>query len=306
MRRLGPAALGLGVVQLNTLGDTVIAMWPIWVGPSILGFDYPLDASSNAVLFFSQRLYQFPLGVFGVAIAIAAFPALSRAARDTLRFSRALTDATRLSLAIALPAGVGLVLVGTDLCATILAGGGGFSDEGVIRAGAVLTGYAAGLWAYGLNQVLTRAFYARGEMRTPVRIAWICVGVNLIGNLILIWPLGEAGLAWSTALSATLQWALLRRALARRDPGALTPAGDGSTAVAGVIPRLALATGIMAIAVLALLGVLPEATGWSGHALRLGVSSAVGVGVYALACQILGVRELQRLIFVRSSRRGDG
>ena len=80
----------------------------------------------------------------------------------------------------------------------------------------MLTGYAAGIWAYTLTHMLTRAFYALDDAKTPLRISLGLVGFNLTLNLTLVWPLGVAGLAWSTAISATLQVALLLVFLRRR------------------------------------------------------------------------------------------
>lgn len=217
--RLVPALIGLGTLQLSTLLDTAIAMWPNWVGPTFMGRDYPLDTAANSVLFYAQRLYQFPLGVFGIAVATAVFPALSRASEDPSAFSATLREGLRLSLFIGLPASVGLALVGGDLSAVIFGGQGpGFSDAGVARVGAVLVGYATAVWAYSLNQVVTRAFYALGDTSTPMRVAMLSVAVNLTLNLVLIWttPLREAGLAWATAASAMFQCVALIWLLGRR------------------------------------------------------------------------------------------
>jgi putative peptidoglycan lipid II flippase len=220
LRRMGPALIGLGTLQINSLLDTFVAMWPNWVGPTIAGRPYPLDESSNSILFFAQRLYQFPLGVFGIAIATAAFPALSRTSTDPAAFSGVLRRGLRLSLFITLPASLGLIAVGPTLVGVLYSGpGGGFSAGGVERAAAVLAGYSVSIWAYSVNQLLTRAFYAVGDTRTPMRVAIAFVGVNIALNFTLIWPLREAGLAWATALCAAMQALTLGLLGAGRLPG---------------------------------------------------------------------------------------
>lgn len=283
LRRFTPVVIGMGALQLNTLIDTLIAMWPIWVGPwvgpSSLGLAYPLDAASNAVLGFTQRLYQFPLGVFGIAVATAVFPALSRDAGDGPAFAGTLARGLRLSLFIGLPASAGLVLVRDDLLAAMYGGGGsgegagGFSGEGVARAAAVLLGYAPAVWAYSLNHVLARAHYALGDTRTPMRISLGSIGINLALNLTLIWSFREAGMAWATAIAAMAQTVLLALALPAEHRQVLR-------SIATHVGILACLTAGMSIAVWGAERCLPGPTGWLGHVTRLAVSVAVGGGAY--------------------------
>ncbi len=215
MIQVGPMILGLGVLQLNTLFDGIIASYPTVVGGTVFGIDYPMQEGAMATVSFAQRLYQFPLGVFGIAIATAIFPALARLSDARDDFLNILRRGLRLVVYIGLPASVGLMLVREPLAAVVLQGGD-FTAEDTRRVGFVLLGYAPAIWAYSMVHVLTRAFYARSESRTPVRIACFVVGLNLALNLILIWPLGEAGLAWSTSLCSFLQVTLLIIALRRR------------------------------------------------------------------------------------------
>lgn len=293
LRRFVPALLGLGTLQLNTMLDVVIAMWPVWVGPTLLGFAVPLDDRSNAVLSYSQTLYQFPLGVFGIAVATAVFPLLSRTADRPALFIEHLHRGIRLSLFIGLPASLGLVLVRHDLLAVIFGGGrhAGFSAEGLERAGWVLLGFAPAIWAYSLNHVFTRAFYARGDTTTPMRLAVRMVALNLVLNLTLIWFLGEAGLAWSTGATAIIQCTLLAR-LCRTKLD--LPALDAPTR--GAILRILGATLLMGAGVWLALWLLPDARTWPAHALRLGVGVVVGSGSYALLARVLRLPELGMLL----------
>jgi putative peptidoglycan lipid II flippase len=291
--------IGLGTLQLNAFVDTLIAMYPNWLGPTIFGRDYPLDESSNAVLFYAQRLYQFPLGVFGIAVATAAFPALSRVANDPKRFGEMLRRGVRLSLYIGFPASIGLLIVGGPLIQVLYSGfGDGFSDEGVKRASSVLIGYSFAVWAYSLNQLYTRAFYAQGDTRTPMRIALVMVTVNISLNLVLIWWLKEAGLAWSTAICAILQMMWLA-ALSNRNSS-----GGSSLRVSTARPYMLVFVGSALMGGL-IFGVshfwaLPHQ--WAQQAIRVLVICAIGAAFYAIWSIAWGMDEL-RWIGARSTER---
>ncbi|RNC80783.1 MAG: murein biosynthesis integral membrane protein MurJ [Phycisphaera sp.] len=288
LRKFLPVLIGMGTLQLNTLADTVIAMWPVWIGPKLFGQPVPMDEASNAVLGYTQRLYQFPLGVFGIAVATAAFPALARAASDKSRFSETVSHGLRLSLFIGLPASVGLLLVRDDLVRVMFSGGGGFSDEGLRRSSAVLAGYAAGVFAYSLNHMLSRSFYALDDTRTPMRVGIAMVALNMALNLSLIWSLKEAGLAWATAISASGQTVLLAVILRKR-------LVSWSDLFAGAA-RTFLISLVMGGIVWGLLFVLPESKSWSSSMLRLAVSVGGGIAGYLVLAAGLRSPELKWLV----------
>jgi putative peptidoglycan lipid II flippase len=313
LSRFLPVVLGLGTLQLNTMLDTVIAMWPVWIGPTMFGRPTPLDESSNAIISYTQTLYQFPLGVFGIAVATAIFPLLSSTSDRTTEFAEHLRRGLRLSFFIALPATVGLILVRHDLIAAVFGGGSKtFTDEGLARAAAVLMGFAPGVWAYSLNHVMTRAYYAKGDTKTPMRVAIACVLINLTLNLTLIWRFKEAGLAWATATSATVQ-VLSLILLAPRLLGVRPITQDTLLAFA----KIAVAAGCMAGAVLALQHFAPRliaATNltetlspdrWLTWTLRLAGCVLVGAGTYAVAAILLRLPEL-RWLTQRAPRGGSG
>lgn len=289
-RKFIPVAVGLGTLQLSTFLSTTIATFPIWFETARKGLEFPLDGASNAILAVTSRLYQFPLGVFGIAVAAAAFPLLARHADDPARFAETLRCGLRLSMFIGLPASAGLFLVRRDLTAVLLGyGGNAFSDEGLARASAVLAGFAPGVWAYSLNHVLTRAFYARGDTSSPMRVSIWCMGLNLLLNLLLIWPLAEAGMAWATSVAAIVQCAVMWR-LARRRLG-VEPILNGAARHAFI--RIGAASGLMFLAVLAVAG--PAAgwfpATWTGRLLRLATLCTIGLGTFGVLCIGLHLRE---------------
>ncbi len=218
-----PMLLGLAVFQINTSIDAMIAFF-LSTRDGVEHFflfhtrvDYPLDAGAVAALNWAQRLYQFPLGVFGIAVATAIFPALASAAakrRDDggSDLAETLRHGLRLTVFIGLPASVGLILVRVPLSRLIYQYGK-FTVDDAQRVATILAGYAFAIWAYSMLHVLTRAFYAVKDPKTPLRLTLASVGLNLSLNVVLIWFMGAAGLAWSTAISAMWQCLLLSRAV---------------------------------------------------------------------------------------------
>jgi putative peptidoglycan lipid II flippase len=193
-----PALFGASVAQLNLLLDTLLASF--------------LAAGSISWLYYSDRLVEFPLGVLGVALGTVILPGLTRrhAAQDPAAFSATLDWALRWVLLLGLPAAVGLAMLAGPLMATLFHSGA-FSGEDVAMAGRSLMAYAVGLVGFMGIKVLAPGFYAREDTRTPVRIALIALTVNLALNLLLMGPLGHAGLALATTVAALVNaWLLLR------------------------------------------------------------------------------------------------
>ncbi len=318
LRKFVPVAIGLGTLQVNTLLDTIIAMWPIWVGPTMFGKAVTLDEASNGILALTARLYQFPLGVFGIAVATAAFPLLARHAREPEAFADTLRRGVRISLFIGIPATVGLILVRHDLTAVLYGHGvSGWSLSSLERSAAVLMGFATGIWAYSINQVFTRAFYAQGDTSTPMRISLCMIAVNVALNLTFIWPLREAGLAWGTAVSALLQAGVLGVLCTRllRRVGSRGPVIDGHV-VKGVL-KIAAASIAMGGVVYAVLVFMPTSTpvrsggalgsAWVWQLVRLLAATATGGVSYLLVSRILRVSELSWVMHrgARTTSAGD-
>ncbi len=210
LKRMIPMIIGLGTLQINTLIDGLIASWPTLFGSSFFfGLQYPLGEGAMGSLSWAQRLYQFPLGVFGIAVATAIYPLLAKQCKDAELFTSTVHRGLRLVIFVGLPASAGLLIVRNPLASAVFQGANFTADDAII-VGTILLGYAPAVWAYSMSQILTKGFYAKGDEMTPVKVALICVVLNFVLNISLIWtPLGTAGLAWSTAICAVVQVCLL-------------------------------------------------------------------------------------------------
>jgi putative peptidoglycan lipid II flippase len=221
---MGPMVLGLTVTQINTLADDVIAKClsgSVEKGTHFLAFGkqiaYPAWEGAVSYLFYSQRLYQFPLGVLGISLATAIFPVMSSdaAKKDFNTLCRTIAKGFSGAVFVAIPAMVGLWLIGKPLISAIFQRGQ-FTSEDTISTFKILCFYAFGLCGYFSQQIATRAFYSVQDSKTPVISALIAVATNLVLNLTLIWFMGAAGLALSTAICSYLQVVILVYVLRRR------------------------------------------------------------------------------------------
>jgi len=221
---MGPMILGLTATQINTLADDLIAWWFsgsaekgeffVLLGAKIA---YPLERGSVSHLYYAQRLYQLPLGVFGISLATALFPVMSTyaAKKDFAGLGRTVSQGLCSCLFIAIPASIGLVAIARPLISLAFQHGQ-FSGEDTSTVSWTLLFYALGLCGYFAQQVVARAFYSMQDSRTPTQSALIAVFANIILNLTLIWFLGTGGLACATAVCSYLQVAILVAALRRR------------------------------------------------------------------------------------------
>lgn len=232
-----PVLFGSSVAQINILFDTLIASF--------------LAAGSISWLYYSDRLMEFPLGVFGIAVATVMLPSLSEehAKASPEGFTAMLDWALRLVLLISLPAAVGLILLAEPLLATIFFGGA-FTRFDVAMATASLTAYAFGLLGFILVKVLATGFFSRQDTRTPVRIGIIALVLNMGLNVVFVigllrseYAAPHAGLAAATTISALVNAGLLLRGL--RQAGVYR-ASAGWSIYAG---RIGVASIVMAIAV---------------------------------------------------------
>ena len=195
-RMMIPALFGVSVAQINLLLDTVLASF--------------LVTGSVSWLYYSDRLMEFPLGVFGVALATVVLPGLSKKAakEDWKGFRQDIDSALRLVLIIGLPATLGLLLLAEPLITTLFYYGA-FTARDVSMSGMSLMAYSFGLLGFILVKILAPAFYARKDMKTPVKVAIIALVTNMVLNLIFIGPFAHVGLAAATTISAFVNSGLL-------------------------------------------------------------------------------------------------
>jgi putative peptidoglycan lipid II flippase len=188
-RRLWPAAFSLAAVQVTVLVNTLLASL--------------LPAGTVSYLYYADRVMEFPLGVFGIALATAVLPSMAgQAARSDHRALRAtLGFAVRLSVFIAVPAAVGLAVLSGPIVRVLFQRGEFGAAEAVFTAQA-LVGYAVGLPAFSATRITAQTFYALGDIRTPVYVGFLSVAANLVLAVLLMWPLGPMGLALASSLSS--------------------------------------------------------------------------------------------------------
>lgn len=203
LKLMAPALFGVSVSQINLLLDTVLASL--------------LTAGSVSWLYYSDRLVELPLGVFGVAIGTIILPALSKrhAEQSTEHFSAMLDWAIRVVLLLGVPAALALAVLAEPFLITLFHYGA-MTDTDIQMAAMSLRAYAFGLVAFMLIKVLAPGFFARQDTKTPVKVGIIAMVANMVFNLLLIWPLAHAGLALATALSAFLNAGLLGYLLYRQ------------------------------------------------------------------------------------------
>jgi len=206
VRRIGrlmvPSLLGLSVTQINITVSTILGSF---------------FAGGPTYLFYGMRLIQFPLGIFGVALATAILPTLSaqaaRGALDELRTT--LGFGLRMIMFIILPAMLGLILLRTPIVHLFFEHGTFTAHDTAETARAVLC-YAVGLWAFSGVRIIVAAFYSLHDTKTPAISAAIAVVANVVFSLALMSPLGAAGLALAAALAAMVNGGMLVAVLNRR------------------------------------------------------------------------------------------
>jgi putative peptidoglycan lipid II flippase len=282
-----PATFGVGVYYLNITVSAILASL--------------LPQGSVSYLYYAQRLFEFPQGIFTVSVAQAVLPSMSRQAAEgnMAGMKESLAFGLRLTLFITIPAMAGLMVCSTPIF-SLLFMGGEFDYAKAVHSGQALLYYSLGLSFVAMTRVLAPAFYALKDTRTPVWTAFIAFLLNVVFSLLLMKPLLHGGLALATTLSALanmllLLWLLRRKIGMYGGRGILS---SGMKSLAASIPMAA---------------VVYYACQWadwslSGHKLTklcvLGGAIGSGVLVYALLVRLLRSNEALEMISILMKKMG--
>ena len=204
VRQMGPAVFGVSIGQVSLVINMIFASF--------------LVTGSVSWLYYADRLMEFPIGLLGVALGTILLPSLSRhyADRSPQEYSGLLDWGLRLTLLLAAPAAAALALLAVPLVATLFHYGA-FDAADVFATRRAVLAYSLGLIGLVMVKVLAPGFYARQDIRTPVKIAIVTLALTQVMNFAFIWPLQHAGLALAIGLGACINAALLLRGLLRRD-----------------------------------------------------------------------------------------
>ncbi len=276
---MGPAVLGVAVYQFNVLVDTLLASF--------------LPTGSITYLWYGNRMMQFPLGVFGIALATAALPTLSAQVaqgrkddfRETVSFSLGLTAF------IGIPAALGLIALREPIIATLF-GRGAFAIADVKGASQALLYYSIGLPLFIGIKILGRAFFALENTRIPFLAAGAALVVNIFLNLILMGPMGHGGLALATSLASGVNIVILARYFTRK-----TGLGWFDRDLKREILFSFVAATIMLLVTDAFAGRVQwmELTTLS-RVLNLVGCMGIGIGVYSVTAWVLGCKGMKTLV----------
>lgn len=278
-RLMLPAIFGVSVAQINMLVNTLLASF--------------LITGSVSWLYYSDRLMEFPLGVFGIALATVILPSLARRHANNSReeFSHLLDWGLRWVFLIAVPASVALVILSGPLLATFFYFGK-FSVTDVHMSADALMAFSFGLLGFILIKVLAPGFYARQDTKTPMRIGVVALVVNIVLSLVLVIPLKHVGLALAITLAAFVNAGMLFITLRRYDVYRPSPGW------VSFLARIGLASIVMGAVLVWGVGDLDSWLRASAleRAARLSIWVVTGAVVYLLTVTAFGVRLAQLLL----------
>jgi len=275
-----PRVMGSCIYQMNIFVDTIVA--------SLSGI---VGAGGVAALYYSNRLVQFPMAIFGSSVAQAALPAMSdhAATNDIDKLKKTLSFSLRAVLFIAIPSSIGLMILAKPIV-TILFQRGKFDAYSADITSAALVFYSIGLFAYAGVKVLVSCFYSMHDTMTPVKTAGACLFVNIVLNLALMFPLKIGGLALATSISAILNFVILTKLLSKKLDGI------GAREIRTTVIKVVIASAIMGIVCWFFSKNLTSSVKNYSAAIkiiRLFIPILLSVIVYIASCFALKVKEMR-------------
>lgn len=286
-----PQMFGLMSLQINILFAMGIA-WLFsgqageairWLGGLTY---YPLRIGATSSIYYSERIFDFPQGLIGLAMTTVIYPLLSRhaLARDFRMFGEDLSIGIRILLAFSLPSAAGLMIM-SERISHLFFQRGMFTPDDMFRTADMIFWFGAGVWAFCLMPVIIRAFYLLGDIRTPFRVGLIGVAVNLVLDLALIWKLHEQAFAIAVSVSTCIQIIILFVVLVKKHR-LIDLYGVNKCIIRSIISMC-----VMVAVVISVVGLVPEQDSVSDIICIL-VGSVTGMVVYALVLRLLGGREI--------------
>jgi putative peptidoglycan lipid II flippase len=276
-RLLLPSVFGLAAVQLMVFVNTLLASL--------------LPLGSISYLYYADRVMEFPLGVFGIALASASLPVMSRhaAARDHRALAETLNFALRLAFYVSLPATVGLVVLRTPIV-RVLFERGRFGPAETAATAEALAWYSVGLAGFAGSRIVAQTFYAQSEAATAVRWGIVSIIANVVAALALMGPLGHSGLAAAASIGAYVNLVSLL-VIARLQLGRL-----GGRALVGGAARTVLASLPLAAVCWLALAWWPSHPSLGADVIWLAAAIVASAGVFWAASVALGISERSALV----------
>jgi putative peptidoglycan lipid II flippase len=276
-RLMVPGIFGVAIYQINVVVTRLLASF--------------LQEGSVSWLYYGQRLFEFPQGIFVVSLAQAVLPAMSRqaAAGDQNGFRDSLRFAMILILLVTIPAALGLVLCNQAVYSLFFMRGN-FSAFDVSQAALALAWYAPGLLFVGISRVVVPSFYAMKDTRTPVLVSFWTLLVNIVAGVLLMRVMGHAGLALALTIASMFNAVVLTLLLARR-LGSLELVTIWRTLLR-MLPGL----GLMTFVVVLLVGQVDWLTpgSFTVRLMLLGTAVVAGGLIYVASLWLLGVKEMRQ------------
>jgi putative peptidoglycan lipid II flippase len=283
VKRIGflmlPAIFGSAIYQLNQFMGTLLASF--------------LPEGSVSWLYYADRIVEFPLGVFAIAISTAALPSLSKqaAAKDLANFKDTLGHALRLVFFVTIPSMAGMIILRAPITRVFFQRGA-FDAVSTEMTALALLFYSVGLWAFSANRVMVSAFYAFQDTKTPVKVAAVAMVANGVLSLLLMGPMKHGGLALALSLASSLQFCLLVLLLRKRG-GILEWRPVAESALRSVVASL-----FMGVVIFYLNGAWGNTLGSASFltaAVTLATIVVIGAVVYFVTARVLGCAELSSI-----------